>query len=59
MINSSGGAGNMGVFVGEDGVLLVDDQFAPFTDAICTAIKSIGDKLVKFLQSTSACLQIL
>ena len=52
MLSGSGGAGNMGVSVGEDGVFLVDDQFAPFTDAIRTALKALSDKPVRFLLNT-------
>ena len=33
MLEASGDvAGNIGVSVGEDGILIVDDQFAPLTD---------------------------
>lgn len=52
MLSSSGGAGNMGVSVGEDGVFLIDDQFAPLTDAIRATIKAISDKPIKFLLNT-------
>ena len=37
-----GAGGNIGVSVGPDGVLLVDDQFAPLGDKINAAIDSIG-----------------
>ena len=33
-----GAGGNLGVSVGEDGVFLVDDQFAPLTEKITAAI---------------------
>ncbi len=52
MMSSAGGAGNMGVFAGDDGVFLIDDQFAPLTAAIRAAIKAISDKPVKFLLNT-------
>jgi len=47
-----GAGGNIGVSVGEDGVLLVDDQFAPLTGKILAAVKKISDKPVKFLVNT-------
>ena len=42
----------MGVSAGGDSVFLIDDQFAPFTDAIRAAIKAISDKPIKFLLNT-------
>ena len=36
-----GAGGNIGVLSGDDGVFMVDDQFAPLTDKILTAVKSI------------------
>ena len=47
-----GAGGNIGVSVGEDGVLLVDDQFAPLTDKILAAIATITDKPVHFVINT-------
>jgi glyoxylase-like metal-dependent hydrolase (beta-lactamase superfamily II) len=47
-----GAGGNIGVSVGEDGVLLIDDQFAPLTDKILAAVKKISDKPVKYLVNT-------
>ena len=37
-----GSGGNIGVFVGDDGVFMIDDQFAPLTDKILAAIKKIS-----------------
>ena len=37
-----GAGGNIGVSVGSDGVLIVDDQFAPLADKIRAALKGIG-----------------
>ncbi len=37
-----GKGGNIGLFVGEDGTFLIDDQFAPLTEKIVEAIKSVG-----------------
>jgi glyoxylase-like metal-dependent hydrolase (beta-lactamase superfamily II) len=50
-INGFGG-GNIGVTVGEDGVVIVDDQFAPLAPKIEAALKGITDKPVKFVLNT-------
>ncbi len=34
----TGRGGNLGLSVGEDGVFLIDDQFAPLTDKILSLI---------------------
>ena len=47
-----GQGGNIGLFVGEDGTFLIDDQFAPLTDKILDAIKSVGGQHPKFLINT-------
>jgi glyoxylase-like metal-dependent hydrolase (beta-lactamase superfamily II) len=47
-----GDGGNIGVSVGEDGVLLIDDQFAPLTAKHVEALKTITDKPVRFLINT-------
>jgi cyclase len=47
-----GQGGNIGVSVGADGVLLIDDQFAPMHDKIVTAIENITDQPVKMLLNT-------
>jgi len=47
-----GQGGNIGVCVGEDGVFLIDDQFAETTPKIIAAIKKISDKPIKFLLNT-------
>jgi cyclase len=41
------GAG--GVSVGDDGIVMVDDQFAPLADKIRPALKSLSDKPVRFV----------
>ncbi len=48
----SGAGGNIGVCVGEDGVFLIDDQFAPLNAKIMAAVASLSDKPVKFLVNT-------
>ena len=47
-----GAGGNIGVSVGEDGVVLVDDQFAPLAPKIREALKGITDKPIKFVINT-------
>lgn len=47
-----GRGGNIGVLVGDDGVLMIDDQFAPLTDKIMAAVKSLSDKPVRMLVNT-------
>ncbi len=47
-----GRGGNIGVSVGEDGVFMIDDQFAPATQAILDQIKTVTDQPVRFLVNT-------
>ena len=47
-----GAGGNIGVSVGDDGLLIVDDQFAPLADKIRAALKGIADKKLKFILNT-------
>ena len=47
-----GAGGNIGVSVGDDGVFVIDDQFAPLSEKILTAIKAISDKPLTFLVNT-------
>jgi glyoxylase-like metal-dependent hydrolase (beta-lactamase superfamily II) len=47
-----GQGGNLGLSVGEDGAFLVDDQFAPLTDKIIAAIRSITPEAVRFVLNT-------
>lgn len=46
------GGGNMGVSVGEDGVLVIDTSYAEMYDKIKTAIKEVGDRPVRYVIST-------
>ncbi len=48
----TGQGGNMGVSVGEDGVLLIDDQFAPLTDKIKAAVAKLGGGEIRFVINT-------
>ncbi|MFY0604675.1 MAG: MBL fold metallo-hydrolase [Flavobacteriaceae bacterium] len=47
-----GSGGNIGILIGEDGVLMIDDQFAPLTPKILAAIKKITSKPVSYLLNT-------
>lgn len=47
-----GEGGNIGVSAGEDGVFLIDDQFAPLTEKILAAISEISEQPVRFLLNT-------
>lgn len=47
-----GAGGNIGVSVGSDGVLIIDDQFAPLADKIRAALKSINPGPLKFVLNT-------
>lgn len=47
-----GEGGNIGLFIGADGTFLIDDQFAPLTEKIIEAIKSVGGDYPKFLINT-------
>jgi cyclase len=49
-----GEGGNIAASVGEDGIAIVDDQFAPLADKIQAALKNLGitDKPVRFVINT-------
>jgi glyoxylase-like metal-dependent hydrolase (beta-lactamase superfamily II) len=47
-----GAGGNIGVCVGDDGIVIVDDQFAPLASKIKAALKGISDKPLKFVINT-------
>ncbi len=47
-----GSGGNIGVSVGEDGVIMVDDQYAPLTDRILAALSEVTDEQVLFVLNT-------
>ena len=47
-----GNGGNIGVSYGEDGTILVDDQFAPLTEKIQAAVAELGASPTKFLINT-------
>jgi len=47
-----GSGGNIGVSIGEDGTFIVDDQFAPLTEKIVTAIRALTAETVEFVINT-------
>ena len=47
-----GAGGNIGVSVGEDGILIVDDQFAPLADKIRASLKTLGQGKLRFVLNT-------
>src|SRR5260370_42169713 len=52
VLQSSGvqaGMGNIGVFAGDDGILLVDSQLVELGPKIDAALKAISDKPVKYV----------
>jgi len=48
----SGAGGNIGVSVGEDGILMVDDEFAPLANKIQSSIEALNPYGLKFLLNT-------
>jgi glyoxylase-like metal-dependent hydrolase (beta-lactamase superfamily II) len=48
----TGSGGNIGVSIGEDGILVVDDQFASLIPKIQEALKGLSDKPVRFVLNT-------
>jgi glyoxylase-like metal-dependent hydrolase (beta-lactamase superfamily II) len=48
----TGRGGNIGVSAGDDGVFLIDDQFAPDTQALRQLIAGVTDKPIRFLLNT-------
>jgi glyoxylase-like metal-dependent hydrolase (beta-lactamase superfamily II) len=47
-----GSGGNIGVSVGPDGILIVDDQFAPLADKIKAVLRKLGEGKLKFVLNT-------
>jgi glyoxylase-like metal-dependent hydrolase (beta-lactamase superfamily II) len=47
-----GSGGNIAASVGDDGIVIVDDQYAPLADKIQAALKGITDKPVRFVINT-------
>jgi glyoxylase-like metal-dependent hydrolase (beta-lactamase superfamily II) len=47
-----GAGGNIGVSVGPDGILIVDDQFAPLADKISAALQQLNPGKLRFVLNT-------
>jgi len=47
-----GAGGNIGVFVGEDGIILIDDQFATLSGRISDAVERISSQDIKYVINT-------
>ena len=47
-----GAGGNIGASVGDDGIVVVDDQYAPLAERIQAALKGITEKPVRFIINT-------
>ena len=47
-----GAGGNIGVSAGADGILIIDDQFAPLAGRIRDAIEALGSSVPKFVLNT-------
>ena len=47
-----GAGGNIAASVGDDGIVIVDDQYAPLAEKIQAALKGITDKPVRFVINT-------
>lgn len=52
MVQRPGGGGNVGVFSGPDGVLLVDSLFAPLADRLVAAVERVSAGEIRFLINT-------
>jgi glyoxylase-like metal-dependent hydrolase (beta-lactamase superfamily II) len=48
----AGSGGNIGVSVGPDGVLLVDDEFLPLAEKIDAAVGKLSDKPIEYVINT-------
>ncbi|XOV80870.1 MAG: MBL fold metallo-hydrolase [Aestuariibacter sp.] len=48
----TGMGGNIGISIGDDGVLIIDDQFEPLAVKITEAIKAISDSKIKYVVNT-------
>lgn len=48
----TGEGGNIGVLIGEDGTFMIDDKFAPLTEAILAEVEALGGNAPTFLINT-------
>lgn len=47
-----GQGGNVGVLAGDDGVLMIDDQFAPLSEKLLAAIRALSSETIRLLVNT-------
>jgi glyoxylase-like metal-dependent hydrolase (beta-lactamase superfamily II) len=47
-----GSGGNVGVSIGDDGVVMIDDQFAPLTEKLVAAIRTLSQGPIRFVINT-------
>jgi glyoxylase-like metal-dependent hydrolase (beta-lactamase superfamily II) len=47
-----GSGGNIGISSGSDGVLIIDDQYAPLTEKIRAAVSAISSGPIRFVVNT-------
>lgn len=47
-----GQGGNIGVSIGDDGIFIIDDQFAPLSEKILDALETLSDEPVRFVLNT-------
>ena len=47
-----GAGGNIGVSAGDDGILIIDDQFAPLAEKIAAALKELGTDAPRYVVNT-------
>src|SRR6187399_737577 len=47
-----GSGGNIGVLIGNDGIIIIDDQFAPLSEKIKKALGVLSNKPLKFIINT-------
>ena len=52
MVQRPGGGGNVGVFAGAEGILLVDSLFAPLAERLVDAVRQVSDSEIRFLVNT-------
>lgn len=48
----TGAGGNIGVSIGDDGIVMIDDQYAPLAPKIEAALKTLTDKPLRFILNT-------
>jgi glyoxylase-like metal-dependent hydrolase (beta-lactamase superfamily II) len=47
-----GSGGNIGVLAGNDGIIIIDDQYAPLSEKIKTAIAALSKQPIRFVINT-------